>query len=55
MVKGEALAYPPCEAKLHGEGDRTKCGGGADGAAGPSTGFQPVPLPIACGDREDWI
>jgi very-short-patch-repair endonuclease len=22
-------------------------------AAGPSTGLQPVPLPIACGDRED--
>ena len=36
-----------------GEGDRTKCGGGAFGAAHPSTSLWLVPLPIACGDRED--
>jgi hypothetical protein len=28
-------------------------GGGAWAAKGPSTAFHAVPLPIACGDRED--
>ena len=38
-----------------GEGDHAKHGGGAIGAHSPSTGLQPVPLPIACGDREDRV
>jgi len=45
------LVLPVSDA--HGEGDRTKCGGGADGADRPSTMLRMVPLPIACGDRED--
>ena len=40
-------------AKRMGQGDRTKCGGGADGAHGPSTTLRMVPLPIGCADRED--
>ena len=28
---------------------------GALGVHGPSTAFQAVPLPIAFGDREDWV
>jgi hypothetical protein len=34
-------------------GDPRKGGGGARGACCPSTSLQLVPLPIACGDRED--
>src|SRR4051812_26190345 len=36
-----------------GEGDHAKHGGGANGAASPSTALRAVPLPIACGDREE--
>jgi hypothetical protein len=44
--------------EAHGEGDRTKCGGGAASEASltrgsPSTMLRMVPLPIAFGDRED--
>jgi len=49
---GGAPILPVSEA--HGEGDRTKCGGGALlSQNGPSTMLRMVPLPIAFGDRED--
>jgi hypothetical protein len=37
-----------------GEGDRTKCGGGAGGAVRPSTMLRMVPLPMGFAHREDW-
>ena len=38
-----------------GEEDHAKHGGGANGADGPSTGFQPVPLPMSFAHREDLL
>ncbi len=51
MRRREDLILPVREAD--GEGDHAEHGGGVSGAAYPSTVLRTVPLPIACGEREE--
>jgi hypothetical protein len=52
MLKARAALILPVR-EAHGEGDRSKSGGGASGAVRPSTMLRMVPLPIGFADRED--